>query len=523
MDDLRSIRTLATVIVSTVGAVWVIRRTLKNRSRLPLPPGPKGLPLIGNLLDMPLDSSWEKYHAWCKQYDTDILYLNVAGKSMVILDTVEAANELLEKRSLIYSGRPRMPMVVELMGWDFNLGMMDYGNVWRKHRRLAQQTLHPSSSRPFRPHIVKATRNLLNLFLERPQDLERNLRHMVAETVIAVTYGLQVKKEDDLYFKIAEEGSGAMGRVASASTKYLVNAFPILKYVPEWVPGADFQRIAREGKVLAKNMVETPYSAANAAFEAGEAEPSFVSASLQKMKEGNEGDVYQEEIIKNSAGAVYAAGSRTTVSIVLSCLLALVKNPAILKKAQKELDTVLDSGSLPTFDDEPDLPYVTAVVNEAFRWRDVAPLAVPHKLSAEDEYKGYRIPAGSIVIANGWAMLHDEKIYPDPFTFNPERFFKDGKLDLETQRDPAHACWGFGRRICPGRFMGYSSVWLAVASIISTFDIEKPRDENGNEVEPQEEYNTAGLTIMAKPFAYELKPRSQEKAEVIRQSLSFST
>ncbi|CAA7261119.1 unnamed protein product [Cyclocybe aegerita] len=116
----------------------------------------------------------------------------------------------------------------------------------------------------------------------------------------------------------------------------------------------------------------------------------------------------------------------------------------------------------------------------------ILPIAIPHYLQVEDEYKGYRIPAGSIIIPNSWAMLHDEGAYPDPFTFNPERFMKDGQLNKDI-RDPAHACWGFGRRICPGRFMAFSSIWITIASMIAAFDIKKATDPEGNAIEPSHE------------------------------------
>lgn len=89
------------------------------------------------------------------------------------------------------------------------------------------------------------------------------------------------------------------------------------------------------------------------------------------------------------------------------------------------------------------------------------------------------------------AILHDEKVYPDPFTFKPERFLtKDGKID-KTIRDPRYACFGFGRRICPGRYMAFSAVWIALASIIYCFDIEKAVDEDGKVVQPSHEYVSA--------------------------------
>jgi len=212
---------------------------------------------------------------------------------------------------------------------------------------------------------------------------------------------------------------------------------------------------------------------------------------------------------------MYAAGTDTTVSAIASCILGLLDKPEVLKKAQRELDSVLKPGHLPDFDDESALPYITAIVKETLRWRDVVPIAVPHLLDVEDEYKGYRLPAGSIIIPNAWAMLHNEDVYPDPFTFNPDRFIgENGNID-KSIRDPAHACWGFGRRICPGRYMAFSAVWIAVASLLATFDIEKAMDKNGNKIEPNHEYLSALVTI-PKPYKCSIKPRSKEAEALIR-------
>ena len=87
------------------------------------------------------------------------------------------------------------------------------------------------------------------------------------------------------------------------------------------------------------------------------------------------------------------------------------------------------------------------------------------------------------------AMLHDENVYTDPFEFNPDRFInpETGKIDYSRARDPEHACFGFGRRICPGRFMAFESLWLFIATVLYTFDFEKAREKvtlpSGEEVE----------------------------------------
>ena len=76
--------------------------------------------------------------------------------------------------------------------------------------------------------------------------------------------------------------------------------------------------------------------------------------------------------------------------------------PQAQRKAHEELATVVGPQRLPTYEDELALPYVRALIRELLRWRSVAPLGVPHRALDEDEYKGWRIPKGSIVIANIW-------------------------------------------------------------------------------------------------------------------------
>ncbi|KDR66571.1 hypothetical protein GALMADRAFT_80669 [Galerina marginata CBS 339.88] len=485
----------------------------RSFSHLPLPPGPKGLPLIGNLRDMPASFEWETYHKWSRELGTDILYLNVAGTSLVVLDTSEAATDLLEKRSSLYSDRARMPMMNELMGWSFHFASMKYGKYMRRHRRLMHHSFHPSAAVRFRPHSLKAARNLLNRFLDIPDDIIGNLRHMAGETIMAVGYGLEVQHNDDPYIKTAEQGVRPLF-AAAVPGAFLVDIFSVLKYVPWWMPGAGFQRKAREWKKLARTMVEAPFAAAKRNIVAGVSPPCFTSISLEKMEGGTRDDAYREDIIQGVAGSMYVAGTDTTVSAIASCVLGLLDKPEVLKKAQEELDRVIKPGHLPDFDDEDSLPYITAITKETLRWRDVTPIAAPRFLSVDDEYKGYRLPAGAIIIPNAWAMLHNEDVYRDPFTFNPDRFMKDGKID-KSVRDPGHACWGFGRRICPGRYMAFSAVWIAIASLIATFNIKKAVDEDGNVIEPTHEYISA-LVCLPKPYKCSITPRSPEIERIVR-------
>ncbi|KAL0563540.1 hypothetical protein V5O48_018525, partial [Marasmius crinis-equi] len=297
------------------------------------------------------------------------------------------------------------------------------------------------------------------------------------------------------------------------------DTFPWLKYVPDWFPGAGFKRKAEESGKLAMQMVHKPFDDGKAIMEKYGV-PSFISAALSKIN-ASQDRTEQEAVVRDAAGAMYLAGNDTTVSVIATFILAMLYAPEVQDKAHKELDRVIPEGRLPDFTDAESLPYVTALVKETLRWKNVAPLAIPHYLEVEDEYNGYRIPANSVVIGNVWAILHDERNYPEPFSFKPDRYIVDGKLSFESCRDPATIVFGFGRRVCPGRYMGYSSVWIgkyqrhSITSILKVFKIQKAKDENGNVLEPTYKY-LDGLAIVPAPFECLMLPRSAAAEELIK-------
>ena len=138
----------------------------------------------------------------------------------------------------------------------------------------------------------------------------------------------------------------------------------------------------------------------NLTQSAGENRPSFISYCLQNLDKG--GDIkYQEKVIKEVSAQLYVAGSDTTVSALETLFLAFLCFPEVQKKAQAQLDQVLQ-GRIPTFEDRPNLPYIEAILKETFRWNPVTPVCIPHCTIQEDVYRGYRIPKGATVVPNAW-------------------------------------------------------------------------------------------------------------------------
>ncbi|KAF8160442.1 cytochrome P450 [Mycena galopus ATCC 62051] len=444
---------------------------------LPLPPGPRKLPVVGSLFDMTA-RPWEACMELSKKYNSDIIHLKFAHTSVIVLSSFEATEALLEKHSSIYSDRPKTPMAGDLMGWNFLLAMMKYADPFliafprRIHRRLINQEFNVVASRNFHGAERIATHAFLRRLLDNPEGFLGHLNTMAGEVMVSAAYGIDALPQNRSRMPWFPGGT------------LLSDFMPILKYVPEWFPGAQFKRTAREGRLLSQSLRDIPFAETKQKMASGSAQSCFTVNALRDLE--SSGAYYQEHTVKNVAAMMYLGGADTTVSVLSTFILAMIANPRAQKKAQQEIDSVVGQGNLPDFDDEKAMPYVSALVKEVLRWRNAGPFGAPHVLTVDDEYRGYHLPAGSLVFGNVWAILHDEIEYPDPYAFKPERFLLDGKPNPAV-KDPQCA-FGFGRRICPGRHMAISSIWITIVSLLATFDISKELGEDGCSVEPSYEY-----------------------------------
>ncbi|TFK40528.1 cytochrome P450 [Crucibulum laeve] len=478
--------------------------------KLPYPPGPPGSLIAGNAKDIPSKKPWVIYANWAKQYG-DIVYFRIYRQHTIVLSSMEDCIELFEKRAKIYSDRPETIMM-GLMGWDFNVGLMPYSNEWRQHRKLFQQQFRPSASLKYRPIQMKKVHDMLRGILASPEDFRAHFRTLAAAVVMSAMYGYDIAPTNDYFTSLAEQA------VAKLSDSILpgaavVNAIPMFRHLPAWFPGAAFKRYANEAKKLTTAMQVVPFKLVKERMAAGTADYTMVSGVLEDLH-ARGGPKDYEAVVQHVAATAYAAGADTTVSSIGTMFYALSTHPEVQKKAQNEIDTIVGPHRLPTFEDRSSLPYTEAIFREILRWRPVLPLGVYHGTSEDDVYKGYFIPKGTTVIPNAWALGHNEATYPQPELFNPERFFdKDGKLNS----DDVGFVFGFGRRICPGRHMASTTVWLALVSILATFDLKRAKDAAGNEIPISGEY-TDGLVSHPLNHECSITLRSEEVRRLIVQS-----
>ncbi|TFK47616.1 cytochrome P450 [Heliocybe sulcata] len=483
----------------------------------PYPPGPKPVPLIGNFLDVPKVEPWKTYAAWGREYG-EIVHFTAFGAHYYVLNSVRVVTDLLEKRASRYSDKPAAPML-KLMDWLWALSLMPYGERWRLYRREFHQQFKAEKNRDYLPIISRGANGLLCNLLAAPEKYSTHMRHFAGRSIMSIVYGYDVAPEHDHFVDIAET---ALEMLVDSSLPgaAIVNFLLFLQYLPTWLPGMGFKRYAQRCQKLNLQMRNEPFEYVKKRLNAGDSTACVTAQLLERFSTPRPGAFEDgEETVKNVAAMAYGAAADTSVSAMLTSLLAMVLYPEAKAKAQAEIDRVIGSGRLPTFEDRGSLPYVEAFVREVLRWHPVTPLSVAHTVTDDDIYEGYFIPKGAFLLSAAYGirreLLQDEVVYgAEPGRFKPERFLKpDGTISALYP----NSAFGAGRRICAGRHTADATLWIQTALTLAAFNVAKAKDEAGREIDVSDRY-TDGLISHPLPFACSIAPRSPQAESLIREA-----
>lgn len=489
----------------------------RHRSdKLPLPPGPPGEPLLGHLRVIPADFSERAYARWSREYKSDILSFHILNQRVLVINSVQAAQELLNRRGVNYSDRPRLALFNEVMGFGEvkAMSLMPWGPSWKLSRRMLQRYLGTSPTRLphyYQRHLDRELGMLLRRYVDNPRaSVKESLVKFATSVLLGTLYGLRITNDDDPSLEAASGLRASITRTGAIGAS-LVDFFPILRFLPRWLEYAPLKH-ARDGRQHILQFWNVPFEALK---RSEEKMPCMLRDALDEredqLRQGTEPDMTEHEI-NGMVGATNAAGQDTIWSSLMVFVFNMVMHPDIQTKAQKALDEVVGHDRLPTLEDRPKLPYIDCLVQETLRWLPTLPLGIAHRSIQDDVYDGYLVPGGSVVIANTYAMTRDENVYHNPDTFDPERF-----LPVESGgRGEPHpvGTFGFGRRVCPGKLVGELTLWSVIACMLSTMKIEKAVDAKGTPITPMAEF-TNGFVQHLNDFPCDILPRDQRSVSLI--------
>ncbi|KAG2032256.1 cytochrome P450 [Suillus americanus] len=473
-------------VIALVVASGLTRRRVYP---LPLPPGPRPLPILGNALQLDTKRPWLTYTEWGKTYGK-IIHSRIFGIDLIIINSETIARELLDKRSANYSTRPVI-RTNELAGLTFNTALLPYGETLREHRKIFHQVLKAEVSVSYHEMYSRHANELVINLLGATSDLQKHTQAYTASLIMAVTYGQLTDGHEGSFLARAHELLDIGKHIISPERAAMFTAFPFLEKLPFWCFGGALALMGRS-RELAQQLLNEPFDEVKAQIADGTASHSLVADFLSQAH-----DDADEDTMKAVALMGYMGGIETTTSALQIFLLAMVLYPDVQARARAEIDQVVRHDKMPCLDDRASLPYLDAILREVMRWYPVAPLGVPHATSNDDVYGEHFIPKGAIIIVNQWALSRDEDMFPDASRFDPCRHVTvDGKL-----KDPFvnHVAFGHGRRICPGRWFAENSLWTAAASILAVLRIDYANDSNGDRIEVKPEFGT-GMAVHPEPF-----------------------
>ncbi|KAF9058899.1 cytochrome P450 [Rhodocollybia butyracea] len=446
---------------------------------------------------------WEVFDGLAKKYGP-ICSFHVGRQPVVVLSSSQLAGDLLEKRGDIYSSRPRLIMANDILGGGLRGVTSPYGDYWRRWRKLQHAGMSARATLAYREHQTLESTVLLRDLLRHPNGYRDIIQRFSASIVISISYGRRASSLEDTVVKANVASIEAYLR-AAAPGKFLVDAWPILLKLPrrlQWFRHAADRKHAKETKYNLQLLQDVQKR-----MDAGINKECMASRTLEALAEGEYEGVNKVELAFGVA-APFAAGVDTTAGSIEYALVAIMCYPSVARKVRAELDEVIGRSRLPTFEDEPVLPYLQNFLRELVRWRPVVPLAVPHSVTQDDIVLGACIPKGATVYGNIYTMMQDPNMFPNPSQFLPERF--DDKA-LQNMVLP----FGFGRRSCPGAHVALQSLFIVVARLLWTFDVVGPNPDPNAHV-------NHGLVRTPAPFKFTLRARDDNALKCLETEVAHA-
>ncbi|PKA49746.1 Flavonoid 3'-monooxygenase [Apostasia shenzhenica] len=461
-------------------------RRRRRTGSLPLPPGPTGWPVLGNLLQLG-PKPHETLYALSKIYGP-LFRLRLGTVDVIVPCSAAVAAKIL-RNDANFSNRPTNSSVKHLAYNHQDLIFTQYGPRWRMLRKLcALQLFSPKAMEDLRPVRASEVKSMVQKLAAAGREVQ--MVDMSHEISACATNALSRVVVGRRVFDHGEEAKEFKDMIEEAMN--LSGAFNIGDFVPG-IGWLDLQGLVTRMKKIHKKFDEfldkviadhrvTPMNKEMADGDAGSSHNDLLSVVLEQVKENTLGErvALKDQDVKPLFQNMFAAGTDTSSNTVEFVIAELIRHPSLLARAQQELDAVVGRSRLVSEHDLPNLPFLYAVVKETFRHHPAAPLSLPRLVSEDCEVDGCLIPAGSTVLVNIWAIGRDPVAWPDdPLAFRPDRFLDGGRhKDVDVRGSDFELIpFGGGRRICAGMNLGLRMVQFMTATLVHAFDWELPEGQ----------------------------------------------
>ncbi|XP_044145413.1 cytochrome P450 2K6-like [Bufo gargarizans] len=439
----------------------------KNNKYKNFPPGPKPLPLIGNMHMLDTVKPHKSLMEMSKIYGP-VFSIQVGSDKTVILCGYETVKDALINYAEEFSGRPDSP-VSTMTSKGYGI-LFSHGENWKVMRKFTLATLRDfgMGKKTIEEKINEECENLVQTFRSyggKPFENQSIMNTAVANIIVSILLDYRFEYDDPTVLKLmnlVNENIRIMGDVMVQ----LYNSYPTLI---GWLPGSH-RKLAGNYKEM-QDFVMATFTKPGKDFDVNN-QRSFIEAFLAKQLEGKPESklYYNNENLSTLVMDLFAAGMETTSTTLRWGLLLMMKYPEIQKKVQNEIESVIGSTRAQT-EHRKLMPYTDAVIHEIQRFANIVPGNLPHAVDKDVTFRGYFIPKGTFVIPSLHSVLKDETCFEKPDEFYPEHF-----LDSEGnfKKNEAFIPFSLGKRSCAGENLAKMELFLFFITLLQNFTFQAP-------------------------------------------------
>ena len=460
-------------------------RRLKNGKKPKLPPGPKGLPVLGHLLTLKNNRgdpdykfvSLAPFRLRCSaaRRKTDrrqklrslpkygeMTTLHMGSKTWIVLNSKRVITEIINKRGSVTNTRSPMPISSGIVSHGHRRSLVMTQEKWAEPRRVMHHLLSGSALKQYGEWQELESTQMLAEYVLQPQLWYRHHLRYANSVVIRIALGERLRKTGKELAELQDVVTMFVGSVASS----IVDWFPQLVKLPRFLqPWRAYWDALDEWNY---GVYSSWWIPARDKVLNGTAPPSWVRDVVLNPETRFRGD---DDDAMYLALQLIEAGSDTTREGLNIMVMAALEQPGCFKRLRADIDAVCgrdENARLPTLADAENLRYVWAFAKELLRWRPIFSLSPEHVSTQDIEFEGYSFPAGTGFVIN-MITAGDECENPD--VFDPDRWMDGHEMDI------AHGLWQFGggRRICVGYRLAARSLFLTISRLVQCIDFAAVR------------------------------------------------
>jgi cytochrome P450 len=459
-------------IITALFLAWVIWSMVTYAGKRNMPPGPFPLPLIGNTLQM-LSNPQNPFEELARKYGDIFTFYRPSGP-VVVLNNASLIHEARVGTKDDLSGRnPEDLYPFDQIFGSNSVSMADYSPAYIFRRKVFKSAMHVFGSGI--DESVERARRVVDIAIEQidsdPETPFCPRTLLVSATLSQLWLWLSSKEEPPLgpvvtslreYLDIAND---------LASQSPLFQLFPFLRFFP-----TKFRRNIKRACEIPQATLYPEFRSHQKTYTPGvvrDLTDSFICAYEKEFSKETGKDIGSlEDIPTLMMDAVFGASDTTSNSLTW-LILYLALHQDVQRKIHAEIDTIIGKDRLPDMRDVPNMPYLQSTLCEVQRISGVIPFSASNAIR-DITIRGYKIPKGTFVMINMKQAHHDEREWPEPNGFKPERFLDSDGNFVGWSKLHAFMPFGLGRRDCPGSQLAKIMMFIFASTLLHRYKIEIP-------------------------------------------------